>query len=91
MPRDTITIDVRVQARSRTSGIEGVRDGRVRIRTNAVPAGGKANRDVISQIARAFGVPQANVEIRRGHTSRLKTLRISEPARLPDWWSQIDA
>lgn len=86
-----VQIAVRVQPRGHRSEIEGVRDGRLRIKTTAAPADGKANNDVIRQLARAFGVPPSRIELTSGTTHRNKTFRISEPAVLPPWLGELAA
>lgn len=89
MPEELL-VPVRVQPRGSRSEIVGVLDGRVKIRTTAAPSDGQANRDVIRQLANAFGVPPSRVSLKRGATSRLKTFIIDRPGRLPDWLERID-
>lgn len=52
-------------------------EGRLKIRISAPPVEGKANERLTEVIAKAFGVSKSSVEIIKGHTSRLKTIRIS--------------
>lgn len=80
-----ILIPVRVQARSRTRQIEGLVDGRVRIRTNAPPFDGRANKDVAHQLASAFQVPPSRVALKAGARSRDKTFVVTDPAFFPTW------
>ena len=66
-------------------GIETLADGRsvVRLRVRAVADCGKANRAVTELLARALGVPKANVRLLSGATSRLKQVAIDgDPAKL---------
>ena len=84
-----VKIAVRVQPRGSRSEIQGVRDGRLRIKTTAPPADGKANHDVIRQLAREFKVPPSRVELTSGTTQRNKTFRISEPGVLPPWLGEL--
>lgn len=39
---------------------------------------GQANTAVIGLLAKHFGVPKSTIEIVRGHTSRLKVVRIGD-------------
>lgn len=80
-----ILIPVRVQARSSKREIDGIVDGRVRVRTSAPPADGRANKDVAAQLAGAFRVPQSRVSLKSGARSRNKTFVVIEPAFFPDW------
>jgi uncharacterized protein (TIGR00251 family) len=77
MKQPAITITVQVQPRSSGDGIAGLHEGRLKIRISAPPVEGKANERLTEVIAKAFGVSKSSVEIIKGHTSRLKTVRIS--------------
>jgi uncharacterized protein len=77
METASITITVQVQPRSSGDGIAGMHDGRLKVRISAPPVEGKANERLTEVIAKAFGVSKSSVEIIKGHTSRLKTIRIS--------------
>lgn len=77
MKQPAITITVQVQPRSSGDGIAGMHGGRLKVRISAPPVDGKANERLTEVIAKAFGVSKSSVEIIKGHTSRLKTVRIS--------------
>jgi len=77
MKQPAITITVQVQPRSSGDGIAGLHEGRLKIRISAPPVDGKANERLTEVIAKAFGVSKSSVDIIKGHTSRLKTVRIS--------------
>lgn len=78
-------IPVRVQARSSKCEIEGMVDGRLRIRTNAPPTVGRANKDVARQLAQAFQVPTSRVTLKSGARSRNKTFVVADPTCFPSW------
>ena len=80
---------VRALPRGSHSRIEGVRDGRLLIKTTAAPADGKANKDLIRQLAKEFRVPPSRVELTSGTAQRNKTFRISDPAVLPPWLGEL--
>jgi uncharacterized protein (TIGR00251 family) len=80
-----LVVPVRVQARGSRSEIQGVQDGRLRIKTTAPPTDGKANKDIIRQLAREFGVPPSRVELKSGAGQRNKTFVIANPEVLPSW------
>ena len=84
-----IVIAVRVSARGSRSEILGVKDGRLRIKTTAPPADGRANKDVIRQLARAFSVAPSRVTLRKGATGRDKTFLIDSPRAVPDWVAEM--
>lgn len=73
---NSITINLQIQPKSSRDEIAGIYDGRLKIKLTAPPVDGKANKSLISFIAKALGVPISGVEIIKGKTSRLKTLRV---------------
>jgi hypothetical protein len=85
VPVDELLVHVRVLARGSRSEIQGVRDGRLVIKTTSPPVGGAANRDVIRQLSEAFDVPPSRVLLHRGKADRLKTFRVLEPRRMPPY------
>jgi uncharacterized protein (TIGR00251 family) len=84
-----LLVPVRVQARGSRSEIQGVRAGRLRVKTTAPPTDGRANKDVCRQLAREFGVSPSRVTLKSGTTQRNKTFKISRPAVLPSWLSEV--
>jgi uncharacterized protein (TIGR00251 family) len=83
-----ISVALRVTPRGGRDDIDGIEtlaNGRsvVTLRVRAVADGGKANRAVTELLARALGVPKANVRLLSGATSRLKQVAIDgDPAKL---------
>jgi uncharacterized protein (TIGR00251 family) len=84
-------VRVRALPRGSKNGIQGVHDGRLQIKTTAPPADGKANKDLLRQLAKAFKVPPSQVELTSGKTQRNKTFKISEPRVVPDWLAELDS
>jgi len=84
-----IVIAVRVSPRGSRSEIVGVKDGHLRIKTTAPPVDGRANKDVIRQLAKAFNVPPSRVTLRKGATGRYKSFLIDSPRVIPDWVAEI--
>jgi hypothetical protein len=71
-----LTIEVQVQPKASRDEIVGFQNGRVKVRVTAAPQSGKANESLREIIAEALGVSKSSVQIMRGETSRLKTLRV---------------
>jgi hypothetical protein len=69
-------IVVRVQARSKSPGVEAAGDGTYRIRVLSPPEKGRANREVIERLAEHMDIPPSRLKIVRGGTSPRKTIRI---------------
>jgi hypothetical protein len=70
----------------RTCVEERFPDGTFRIRLKSQPVDGKANRELISLLARAFGTAKSCVRIISGAGDRWKLLSIEEPSRTPEWF-----
>jgi uncharacterized protein (TIGR00251 family) len=90
-PEVSLVIPVRVQPRGSRSEIQGVRDGRLRIKTTAPPADGKANKAVIRQLAKEFGVPPSRIALKSGTSQRNKIFVISRPSILPSWLREVNS
>ena len=56
----------------------------IQVRLTTPPQDGKANKRLSQVLGKLFGVPQSAVIIERGHTARIKSVRVRKPARLPD-------
>lgn len=80
---------MRVLPRGSRNEIGDVVDGRLRIKTTASPTDGRANRAVIRQVAKAFGVPPSRVSLKNGASGRNKTLVIERPEIIPGWVEDI--
>lgn len=67
---------------SRDAFVEPQRD-RLRLRLTAPPVDGKANRHLVSWLAKQFDVARSAVIIESGQTGPLKRVRITSPGRMP--------
>jgi len=50
--------------------------GALRVRLKAMPAGGRANAELVSVLAKALGIPKLRIAIVHGATSRRKRVRV---------------
>lgn len=71
-----VTLDVKVQPRASRDAVVGIQAERLRIALTAPPVDGAANEALVAFVARALGVAKRDVEIVRGTTGRLKTIRV---------------
>ena len=72
-----ITFAVRVVARASQSEIAGEHEGALRVRIAAPPVEGAANEELARTLARSLGVPPRAVEIKSGHASKMKLVRVA--------------
>jgi uncharacterized protein len=94
MDGDALVLAIRLTPRSAKPGLGGiwVDDKGVcwlGAAVRAVPEKGKANADLIRLIAKALDVPAKSIDLEAGDTSRLKRVRISAAAGLPDRLEEI--
>mgnify|MGYP000735950613 CR=1 FL=1 len=71
---DGLLIDVRVQPKSSKNAIVGIHGAALKIKLNAPPVEGKANKALIQLVAKLLKCPKSNVEIVSGQASRNKRL-----------------
>jgi len=67
---------VRVQPKASANKILGEHAGALKVSVTAAPEKGKANAAVIALLSKELRVPKSWIEITRGETTRIKTLRI---------------
>lgn len=73
---DGLLIDVRVQPKSSKNAIVGIHGAALKIKLNAPPVEGKANKALIQLVAKLLKCPKSDVEILSGQASRNKRLLI---------------
>ncbi|MDQ1613503.1 MAG: uncharacterized protein QOG00_3434 [Pyrinomonadaceae bacterium] len=76
-----ITFAVRVVVRASRSEIAGVHGDALRVRVAAPPVEGAANEELARTLARALGVPTRAIEIKSGHASKSKLVRVAGATR----------
>ena len=77
-----VEIGLKVVPRAARPGLDGLFDGRLKLRLASPPVDNQANIEVVERVARLLGVKRAQVEIVAGQTSRQKTVRVGGlPAR----------
>ena len=80
---DGLVLEVRVQPRASANRVEGVVEGRLRLRLTAPPVENAANAAVVALIAAWLGVPRSRVSLVGGDKSREKRVHVSgDPAGL---------
>lgn len=70
------TLRVRVQPRSRSDTLVGLRDGVIIVRVTAPPLDGRANESVCRLLAGVLGVRGSSLTILRGERGRDKVIAI---------------
>ena len=78
-----VVLTLHVQPGGNRSEFAGPHGNALKVKLAAPAIDGKANAELIRFLADAFGVPERNVKIVRGETSRAKLVRIVAPAKRP--------
>lgn len=78
-----LILNCRVQPRGGKDGFGELMGDQIKLRISAAPVDGKANAHLIKFLAQEFSVPQHNIRIIKGESSRQKQISITNPGRLP--------
>jgi uncharacterized protein (TIGR00251 family) len=71
-----LLLHLRIQPRASRDGIEGVREGRLRVRVSTPPVDGAANERLIRILADVLEVPRGSIVLTRGAKSRDKDVLV---------------
>ncbi len=81
---DTLLLWVKATPRAKQTQIEGVMENRLKVRLNAPPVDGKANKVLQKYLSKQFGVPRGRVTLLKGDRAREKKFEIRDPQKIPD-------
>lgn len=84
-----LTLYCHVQPGAKQNQLTGQYDGCLKIQLKTPPVEGKANRALIDYLANLCGVRKSQVSIKRGLTSRKKTIVITDIHEIPAKISEI--
>lgn len=79
---EKLFLDCSIQPRAGEDRIVGPVGDYLRIRLNAAPSDGKANKHLVKFLSGFFKVRQSDITLVSGHTSRKKRLCISSPDKI---------
>ena len=71
-------VRIRTQPRASRTEVAGVHGEALRIRVTAPPVDGAANRALLKFLARRLRLPRSDIEIRSGHTGRVKSIWVRD-------------
>jgi hypothetical protein len=74
---DSELVTVRVKPSSKKGSlVQPGLDGDLLVYTNQPAVDGKANKAIIELLAKYYDLPKTNIEIVRGHTGRIKIVKV---------------
>ena len=77
MKRNFTVISVKVKPNARVSVLEQLEGGDWLAQLKSQPVDGKANKELLSLVARHFGCPKSAVSLKSGASARSKLVRIN--------------
>lgn len=88
--RKELTIKIKVEPRSSKSGIVGPYGDALKVKLTSPPVEGKANKELIEVLAKAFGVAKKDIEIISGESSKNKIIKLrSVPSKSESLLSKL--
>lgn len=80
---EDLILTCKLQPKASQDEFVGEHSNQLKIRITAPPVDGKANQHLIRFLAKAFGISKGQVTIESGELGRNKTIRISNPKKIP--------
>lgn len=81
---ETLWLRLRLQPRARQTAFVGPVEDTFKIQVKAPPVEGKANAELITFLAKAFGVTKKAITIASGEKSKAKRVSIQSPSKIPE-------
>ncbi len=78
-------LNIKATPKASKTEFSEIRDGRIVIRVMAPPIEGKANKALIDFLSKQFKVAKSRIQLVRGDNSRLKTICIPDPIKIPEF------
>jgi len=79
-----LILRIKVQPKSSKDEIAEILGDSLKIRITAPPVDGKANKHLVSFLAKTFKVAKSAVKIISGETGREKRIKVCSPRQLPE-------
>lgn len=79
----TLILHCHIQPNASCNEITGLHGDALKIRLQAPPVDGKANRELVSFLSKVFGVPKSQIELLKGQSNRRKTVSVISPQKIP--------
>jgi uncharacterized protein (TIGR00251 family) len=76
-----LTFEVKVTPGMSNNEISGVQNGALKVKINAAPEKGKANKELIGFLSGTLGIRKADIEVIKGVLSRNKSVRVGNIGR----------
>ena len=71
-----VELKIHAVPRASKNEIQGLHNNALKVRLTTPPVDGKANQALIKFLSKTLGIPNAQIQLLRGKTTRYKTVRI---------------
>ncbi len=78
MHREGVILPVRARAGAGKNAVRGQQQGRLKVAVTQAPEKGKANKAIVTQLAKALGIKKSAIELISGATDPRKKFLIRE-------------
>lgn len=72
--KEGIEVNLHIQINAKKNEVVGILGNRLKIKIHALPQEGRANAALIKYLAELTGLPRSSIKLKRGDTSKTKTL-----------------
>jgi uncharacterized protein len=84
-----LLLKLHVQPRAKENSITGIHGDMLKLKIKSPPVDNKANKEIVSYLAKEFDIAKSHIELISGQTSRDKRFLIREPKMLPGWFKEL--
>ncbi|HIF51126.1 MAG TPA: YggU family protein [Thiotrichaceae bacterium] len=84
-----LLLKLHVQPRAKENSITGIHGEMLKLKIKSPPVDNKANKEIVSYLAKEFNVTKSSVELISGQISRDKRFLIKEAKVFPKWFKEL--
>lgn len=84
-----LLLKLHVQPRAKENSITGIHGELLKLKIKSPPVDNKANKEIVSYLAKEFSVTKSNVELISGQLHRDKKFLIKDVKVLPEWFKKL--
>jgi uncharacterized protein len=87
---DALLLKIHLHPGAKINEVSGLLDMRLRIRIKSPPVDGKANKELITMLARDFGTKKTQIRIVGGKLGHDKLVEVRLPVTFPQWFIDLN-
>ncbi len=87
---DSIILKIKAQPQSSKNSFCEILDDALKIKIKAPAVEGAANKELIKFISKSFKVPKSSIELLKGETSKIKTLKFPKSDKFLEFIKEME-